>query len=452
MNNKVGDLIEWLERSEHFFMSDNIGIVESELSGRGIYLLNHQIRKNDTIISVPSTHQINFYTVLYHISKFNSDLNIENITYNHDNDTIADLKDPRWKAYKIFNKNSLFSMTSFQIITLFILAEWILLPIWSNNTIKSFWLPFFNIFPTKKEFRCIPTLWNIFPKSQNQKLFEHLPSYTKNGALDILKRIRHDWACISPILNEWNLYFHDKEIIDMEIQFVEFVHIYFIINSRCLYTEIPLKSDVADNFTMVPVVDFLNHSTIVNMHCYPEMNSFKKSGYGIGQFNIKCGEIQYSKKGEEIFLNYGAHSNEFLLNEYGFIADNNEWNFIDISSEVEKMITHSQDIDFLKEYDYWSGYTIDYNDVSFRTNVAIALVGCNNLELVKKLLMGCISEEYFNPIIKPIISKLIHNMIEDCHKKINIVKELSDVDALCKNTVLRLYQDYLKILEHHNSK
>ena len=200
-----------------------------------------------------------------------------------------------------------------------------------------------------EELRSIPAIWYCDPSSQYHSLMKYLPAASQNHMTRIGGLVRGDWNIISEIVLKWNdicnsFYGIEKsEKITSDELFSLFLHIYFVINSRCLYAEVPLKvEDPMNNFTLVPYVDFLNHICEVDLHCYPQLNIQLKSegekSIGIGQFSIRCGEHSYENINEELFLNYGAHSNDFLLNEYGFVVDENKWNYLDISSDVIELV------------------------------------------------------------------------------------------------------------------
>lgn len=452
MDNKLEVLLKWLNGSGSTSISKNIGICENELSGRGVSLIQGKLKTNEEIISIPSSHQINFHTVLYHISKFNDSLVIPGITASHKEDDEEEGTDPRFKAYGCMDKETILAMSSFQLLTLYILAEWILLPYWSNCEIESFWKPFFEIFPTEDDLKSIPAIWNSLPHSNNKQLFEILPNASKIDGIRISKLLKNDWETISPILHRWNTIFQDKSIPDLETQFTKFVHVYFVINSRCLYTEISLKEDPVDKFTMVPYVDFLNHTTEVGVHCYPKMDTFKKNNYGIGQFSIRCGSHEYNKLGEELFLNYGAHSNDFLINEYGFVVDNNDWNFIDVTPEIESLVCNPKQRDFLEAHGYWGDYTITAQDISFRILVALALIVTDDFRRVEKFMLGYISEDYFRPKLNGILKKTLQHVQKGCDAKIEGIHKMYHVDPLCARNIITIYKDYLKILSDQLKK
>lgn len=97
----IGNLLEWLNESNDFYLNPNVEVFESDVSGRGIKLATGMLNKNDTIVSIPSSHQINFLTVLYSISKFNNNIVVPNVTIDLTSKEIKsnqDSDDPRFKA------------------------------------------------------------------------------------------------------------------------------------------------------------------------------------------------------------------------------------------------------------------------------------------------------------------------------------------------------------------
>lgn len=458
MREKIATLVEWLTKSDEFHLTENLSINESETSGRGLVLTNGELRKNDLLISIPDSHQLNYHTVLYHISKFNNRIKLQDATISEfdseEYDEQLRAKDPRYEAYGCLDQDFLLSLSSFQLLALYILTEWILLPRWYSGETESFWRPFFDVWPTKEELKSIPALWNCSPTSRNTKLLATLPLASKNHVSSISALIKDDWEVISPVLNRWDIMFgkSSPNIPTIDELYLEFLHIYFVINSRCLYAEIPMKKDdVANNFTLVPFVDFLNHTEEVDTHCYPKLAQHRKKIYSLGQFSIRCGSHQYTRVGEEIMLNYGAHSNDFLLNEYGFVLKENKWNFIDITEEVTSLMKENSEVAlFLKENGYWGDYTINMSEVSFRTVVALSLIVTLDYRRIKNFLLGYISEDYFLPKIKNVLHKLLTSLLKKYQNAIRFLEDASsgNSDNLCAENVSTIYSGYIKIIEN----
>lgn len=446
---KISRLLEWLNGSGKCYVNPKIEVFEDPLVGRGIRLGNGMLTKNEVLISIPSSHQLNFHTVLHWIAKFNKNI------FTNDNISIGEAatelfddqgqEDPRIKAYGIFNQEELTDFNSFQLLCLFILAEWILLPNWSNGTITSWWKPFFDIFPTDDELRSIPTKWSLVRSDKNASiLLESLPTASSEHKKRISQLLLADWNAVRGFLKKWTEEF-THSTIGMDELFSHFVHIYFVINSRCLYMEIPLKTDVKDYFTMVPFVDYLNHTNKASLHCYPEINKLKRNVYGLGEFSIRVGNHQYEKAGEELFLNYGAHSNDFLLAEYGFTTLCNEWNFIDLTPEFCNMFTDPKDITFLDNLGYWKDFTISKGEISYRILVAVSLLVHRDHRKTERFALGYITEEYFEPETSSVINSLLRELEFQYMSKIDRISEIQD-DDWCKRNLLNLYEGYIEIL------
>lgn len=488
MEAKISKLLKWLKNSAQFQISDAIEVIDTADSGRGVYLQKPtRLKKNDTLISIPSSYQLNFHTVLYHISKFNNSISIPGITISEEDNIkyskySSENQDPRYKAYAILSQEFLLQLSSFQLLGLYVLAEWILLPQWitatsTNNDIstndtplESFWQPFFDVWPTLSELGSIPTIWNCQRNNENfmifDKLIKSLPYASQCHMNRISKLVCGDWNTIFPIIEKWNK-MYPLTTMTVDDLFNKFLKIYFIINSRCLYCEIPVKKDSVDritsNFTMVPLVDFLNHSDKTDFYCYPYVNNLKKDKIsGIGQFEIHVGDHEYNQLGEQIFLNYGAHSNDFLLNEYGFVLNENCWDFIDISDQIEKLLNkrfpnlkkQNNVIKFLKENEYWDDYTLNKNEISYRTLIVLSLIITEDFDRVRKFMNGYISEDFFLPKIKETLLNLLKDILSDSINKINdlekLCSETSDavISCYCKN-IITIYKNYIDILQHH---
>ncbi|CAR26919.1 ZYRO0C04466p [Zygosaccharomyces rouxii] len=451
METKIASLTHWLNDNGQFQLSENICVNENEISGRGVTLSSGIIRQNQPIVSVPSACQLNFHTVLYHISKFNSRIRIPNVTEKAETDKIKENElDPRYRAYGILNQDFLLNLSSFQLLELYILGEWILLPLWSGNQIKSFWEPYFAVWPSQDELKSFPAVWKCSKRSDYKDLLDLLPTASKNNMLRISNLVENDWQKISPILNAWNDLFQSP--LPLEDQFEKFLHIYCIINSRCLYTEVPLKKDdILSKFTMVPFVDFLNHTQDVDLHCFPKMESLNRSSHGLGPFSIYCGNHTYQTVGEEVLLNYGAHSNDFLINEYGFVIPNNKWNYIDITPEVINMVKDSTIQKFLENNGYWGDYTVSAEDASYRVIVALSLIVTGDFRRVEKLLMGYISEDFFLPKIKPMLYKILAQLKDRSMACIRTLEKNANPD-FCRQNLVIIHQDYIEIIEKNLSK
>lgn len=136
---------------------------------------------------------------------------------------------------------------------------------------------------------------------------------------------------------------------------------WLVINSRCIYQELSSQSTRDDNYACSPLIDMINHVPSAVPHC--------KLSYDIKGLSIIT-QSSY-RPGAEIFISYGAHSNEHLLCDYGFVIPHNSDNSLDLDHALCKLLK-SWHTNLLMELGYYEDYTIDLQGMmSFRTEVAL---------------------------------------------------------------------------------
>ena len=152
-------------------------------------------------------------------------------------------------------------------------------------------------------------------------------------------------------------------------------------------------------------------------------------------------------------MNYGAHSNDFLLNEYGFVVDGNKWNYLDISDEIIELIDDDKKEvkTFLLEHDYWGDYTINETDISYRIFVALNYYVTRDERRVRKFIEGYISEDYFKPKISSVLKELLVSLTAKYTKTLSeLTEKVSNLENnLCLQNLITIYKGYIKILTQH---
>ncbi|KAG6818132.1 hypothetical protein H0H87_000037 [Tephrocybe sp. NHM501043] len=92
------------------------------------------------------------------------------------------------------------------------------------------------------------------------------------------------------------------------------------VNTRCLYHRLEQSPSDKNNVTMCPIIDFANHTSGSN-HMAPRLSNavgktpLKTRGR---DFTVLSPSSSATKRNDELFLTYGAHSNHTLFVEYGF--------------------------------------------------------------------------------------------------------------------------------------
>jgi hypothetical protein len=136
-----------------------------------------------------------------------------------------------------------------------------------------------------------------------------------------------------------------------------FTYTWLIVNTRTFYWPYPdlpnshprlpkkrarLTGD--DCYAMCPFMDYFNHSS---SGCDPQNDA---QGYSVSA------DRAY-KAGEEVFVSYGAHTNDFLLVEYGFILEENKHDAIPLDHLLVPLLSAAQQ-QALKEDGFFGNYTL----------------------------------------------------------------------------------------------
>ena len=158
-----------------------------------------------------------------------------------------------------------------------------------------------------------------------------------------------------------------------------FMYTWLIVNTRTFYWEYPdlpnshprlpkkRKQLTADDcYAMCPFMDYFNHSDV---GCDPQSNS---KGYSV------TADREY-KAGEEVFVSYGAHTNDFLLVEYGFILASNQNDSIPLDHLLFPLLSNDQ-TNALKEDGFHGNYTLFSKEptICHRTQAVLRLLVLDN--------------------------------------------------------------------------
>ncbi|KAI3404731.2 hypothetical protein KGF56_002434 [Candida oxycetoniae] len=396
----------------HSYISPKITVKDVKGSGRGIYATS-DISKQELIINIPHAFLLNFTTVLNHISKFNKmelDKHVY-VPFEVHEDEYTDI-------YKLFTKEDLLQLSSFQLLSMYLTLE--------KKRPCSYWKPFIDMLPTMRDFELMPLVYNNELKSL-------LPETAQKLNANVEKRFEHDYEKVV------NLF--ESKGIDVSAVLVkdDLLLSWLCINSRCLYMDLSTSHhhDKSDNFTMAPYIDFINHSC--DDHC-----TLKIDGKG---FQITT-TTAYTTE-DQLYLSYGPHSNDFLLTEYGFTVAENKWNDLDISSYILPLLAKQQ-IEYLKENDYYGNFTLNNEGLSFRTEVGLAVLQEQNPQESQRLtsflngkIDNTVFKTYSNLILVEILRKVIHEA--ENHQYLLYANDTDVVKQSRMRAIGSLYKDQLKL-------
>lgn len=201
------------------------------------------------------------------------------------------------------------------------------------------------VLPTRADFEeSIPFLWH-------PSLQALLPTGARTLLENQKNKISSDWAAIS---NAFPSLFYDP-----------YVYNWFLVSTRTFYytspkfkSKKPLNRD--DCLALIPLADNFNHADV---GCEV---TYSPAGYKISA------DRRY-KKGEEVYISYGDHSNDFLLAEYGFILAENKWDSVCLDEFILPLFSESQKQE-LKDAGFFGKYTLDAETICYRTQVAVRIL------------------------------------------------------------------------------
>ncbi|EGW31140.1 uncharacterized protein SPAPADRAFT_142076 [Spathaspora passalidarum NRRL Y-27907] len=425
LDTKLVSLLEWihntqdekLKPSSYSYISPKLEVRDVKGSGRGIYTNGH-LNKSELVIRIPPSFLLNTTTVLSHISKYNT---IASLSTSNIYTPFETIHDEFTKIYESLTKEELLDLSSFQLLGMYITIE-------TQRGKSSFWKPFLDMLPSIADFELMPLVWQI---NNQHDLLDLLPQPIRKTSEKVYTRFTSDYNTVTALLQ--TKIDNTEAVLPLD----QFLLAWICINSRCLYMNLPTSKSASDNFTMAPYVDFLNHSP--NDHC-----TLKIDGRGFQVFST----CAYSEN-EQVYLSYGPHSNDFLLCEYGFTISDNKWNDLDVTEYLRPLFTSEQKR-FLKEHDYWGNYTVNKEGISFRTEVALAVLQENTptesrklMGLINGITDGVVFKLKSDILLKTILNKVIHEAEQYKHLEFNNETDL--VTRERKKVIGGLYNDRVTI-------
>ena len=206
--------------------------------------------------------------------------------------------------------------------------------------------PWRAVLPTKTDFQeSMPIFWDL-----------SLQSLLPQGAFSILQKqkekITSDFAIVSSAFPD--------------ISYSQYLYTWLLVSTRTFFFTSPRikrKPLIRDDcLALIPLADLFNHSDV---GCDV---SYSPSGYSITA-------NQDIEEGQEVYISYGNHSNDFLLVEYGFIlADGtNCWDQIALDELLCPLLDGEKRV-VLEEEGFWGRYVLDGETVCYRTQVVLGMM------------------------------------------------------------------------------
>lgn len=192
-----------------------------------------------------------------------------------------------------------------------------------------------------------PSLQKLLPTAAKQKFDKQQKNFDK------------DWAIVSE-----KFPFPRKDGLKPTCTRDEYLYAWMLVNTRTFYFVTPQteKLPKADHMALQPVADLFNHTD--------------KGGCAVAYDPTDTYSFRTTKsyeKGEEIYISYGTHHNDFLLVEYGFVLDQNVWDEVCLDEAILPALSQQQKDD-LEDVSFLGNYVLDKDTVCHRTQVALRLL------------------------------------------------------------------------------
>ncbi|KAM0463532.1 hypothetical protein ACHAO4_000249 [Trichoderma viride] len=254
-------------------------------------------------------------------------------------------------------------------------------------------VPWKAVLPKMSDFEVgMPMMWP-------RELKDLLPLKPSNLLFKREKAFQGDWS-------DFNKTFPD-------IPYKEYTFAWLVVNTRTFYNESAetLKYPWEDRLALIPVADLFNHADAgCRVYYSPE-------GYHI------VADRDY-KKGEELYISYSSHSNDYNLVEYGFIPDENSSDDVYIDDVVFPKLSESQKAD-LEKQDLLGEYPLGEATEEFRrTQAVLRLLFCTTKEF-KRFLNDEEKGHDVQTRVDESLVKLLDEFLNDI-----VAKRLREVDAV----------------------
>ncbi|KAK3330925.1 hypothetical protein B0H66DRAFT_81304 [Apodospora peruviana] len=194
-------------------------------------------------------------------------------------------------------------------------------------------------------------VWASLPLTWNRRLHELLPRSARERLRKQETKFERDWTAIK------------QAFPDSKISRNDYLYAWALVNTRTFYYELNGNSKLHkdDRLALQPVADLLNHHD--SEGCKVDFESD----------DCTITSTRAYAPGDEVYICYGNHGNDFLLAEYGFVLPQNRWDEVCLDDAILPKLSARQK-EQLDEVGFLGNYMLDSNGVCYRTQVALRLI------------------------------------------------------------------------------
>lgn len=266
--------------------------------------------------------------------------------------------------------------------------------------------PWNAVLPSRDE------VWASMPLTWDRRLHDFLPRAARQLLQKQEAKFERDWAAVR------------QAFPDSSISRADYMYAWALVNTRTFYYETSenRKLHKDDRMALQPVADLLNHHPTEGCKV---------------TFDWKGCTVRSTRSytpGDEVYICYGNHGNDFLLTEYGFMLENNQWDEVCFDDAIIPALSAGQR-DQLDERQFLGNYMLDSNGVCHRTQVAVRLM-CLPLSRWKKFVEDGNDEEGDQEEVNRHIVRLLNKYQDTIQKTIRRIEGLdvgqaTQRDMLC---------------------
>lgn len=261
------------------------------------------------------------------------------------------------------------------------------------------------VFPTKADIHAVlPLCW----PPELRALLPHTATALlgKQSA-----KLQKDWSAV-------------EAVYAAQLTKQDFLYAWLLVNTRSFYhtTRQTAKRPKEDHMVLQPVADLFNHSP---------------AGWCAGAFTASAFTITAREPhaaGQELFIQYGPHGNDFLLVEYGFALPpplNAAWDETCLDPYLCPALTAAGLRPVLGDAGFWAGYMLDAQTACYRTHVALRALCLTPLQW-RAVLDGERDEDRDRQRVDAELVRVLRRYEEDIVEKIRDVEEATAGDELSR--------------------
>lgn len=181
-------------------------------------------------------------------------------------------------------------------------------------------------------------------------------------------------------------------------------------------------NNIATRIILAPFLDCFNHTADISINVFFDLCN--------EMFTISTNHIY--EPGQQVFINYGPHDNNFLFAEYGFMIENNLYNSVCMDGRVSEFFGKQSQglIQILISHGMFNDYFVSNSDRGFRMASAVRLWLCGEssagVNEWKKLQIsnGCFSDSKKELKVSIIIANLLKEQLRVNQENLRQINEL----------------------------